>query len=272
MVTEPDHTTGTTAARRWREALAAWAIPEEILAAAPESPYGFDVGLFARIADEALDRDTPSRRIAREALPEGGSVLDIGCGGGAGALPLVPPASLVIGLDEQRDMLEAFAARAEATGVAHDEIEGAWPDAADRTPMADVVVCHNVLYNVPDLVPFARALDDHARTRVVVELHDRHPVAWLNPYWRTFHDLERPEGPTAQDARDVLTEAGIGAEIERWSRPHRWDTEDEDALVGFVRRRLCLAVDREEEVRTAVRAHPPPVDRAVATLWWTPTR
>jgi hypothetical protein len=31
------------AAQRWSEALATWAIPEEILAAAPQSPYGFDV-------------------------------------------------------------------------------------------------------------------------------------------------------------------------------------------------------------------------------------
>lgn len=58
-------------------------------------------------------------------------------------------------------MLGAFAERADATGAAHTEIEGRWPDAADGTPAADVVVCHNVVYNVADLVPFVRALADH---------------------------------------------------------------------------------------------------------------
>ena len=31
---------------RWRQQLEGWAIPETILAAAPESPWGFPVGLF----------------------------------------------------------------------------------------------------------------------------------------------------------------------------------------------------------------------------------
>ena len=36
----------TGALERWREQLDGWAIPAEILAAAPESPWGFPVGLF----------------------------------------------------------------------------------------------------------------------------------------------------------------------------------------------------------------------------------
>jgi len=72
--------------RRWREDLDSWAIPPEILAAAPETPWACPTGLFARSAEDAVaagkDRPTPSQCRAREALPGGGSLLDVGAGGG----------------------------------------------------------------------------------------------------------------------------------------------------------------------------------------------
>ncbi|MDP9241458.1 MAG: SAM-dependent methyltransferase, partial [Actinomycetota bacterium] len=89
-----------SAADQWRDELASWAIPDEILAAASESPWGFPVELF-RVADavEPSMPDTPSRRRALEALPAGGSVLDVGCGGGAASLALAPPAGRLVGVD-----------------------------------------------------------------------------------------------------------------------------------------------------------------------------
>ena len=72
-----------TAADHWRQALAGWAIPSHILAAAPESPWGFPVSQFAWRADALMDLPTPSQGRAFEVLPEGGSVLDVGCGAGA---------------------------------------------------------------------------------------------------------------------------------------------------------------------------------------------
>src|SRR2546430_4648282 len=48
------------AADRWRDDLAAWAIPQPILDAAPESPWHFPVELFARRADAARSRLSPS--------------------------------------------------------------------------------------------------------------------------------------------------------------------------------------------------------------------
>lgn len=258
-----------SAAQRWAEALAAWAIPEDILTAAPEWPHGFDVGLFARIADEAMEEDTPSHRVAREALPRGGSVLDVACGAGAGSLPLAPPAGLLVGLDESAGMLEAFADRADARGVRHREVAGRWPDVADQAPAADVVVAHNVFYNVADLVPFVRRLADHARVRVVAELTERHPLSWLNPYWQHLHGLDRPERPTAEDAAAVVREAGFGVAVERWDRPmHAHRTGEE--LVAFVRKRLCVGPERDRQIRELVERYPPPATRAVATLWWSP--
>ena len=42
------------AARRWRDDLDSWAIPPEILAAAPESPWACPPGLFGRAAEDAV--------------------------------------------------------------------------------------------------------------------------------------------------------------------------------------------------------------------------
>ena len=107
------------ASARWSRQLASWAIPESVLAAAPESPWGFPPGLFARSAGRALadPEFTPSRRRATEAIPRGGSVLDVGAGGGAASLPLTPPAGVLIAVDESQAMLDVFAQGAECCGV-----------------------------------------------------------------------------------------------------------------------------------------------------------
>lgn len=256
------------AADSWAEALASWAIPPEILAEAPEDPWAFTVGHFVRRAEEAMVRETPSVRRALQALPVGGTVLDVGCGAGAASLPLAPPASGLTGVDESADMLHAFAERAASLGVAHDEILGRWPDVADGVEPADVVVCHHVLYNVPDFVPFIEALVSLAVRRVVVEMTAEHPRAWESPFWRELHRIERPLRPTADDAIMLLGDMGIVPGVERWTLAPTFAKASRDELVAMVRVDLCLRPERDAEIAQAVEKHPPPEERGVVTLWW----
>ena len=255
------------AAARWADELAAWAIPPEILEAAPESPWGFPPALF-RAAEEGTVPDTPSRRRALEALPEGGTVLDVGSGGGAASLALVPPAGGIVAVDESPDMLAALAAAADERGVSHEEHLGRWPDVAGEVPPADVVVCHHVFYNVPDLAAFALALDDHARRRVVAEVTASHPLTPQAPLWRHFHGIDRPDGPTAELAVAVLEEAGLPVTAEPFASPPR-PRPDRAEWVAFVRRRLCLPPERDAELDALL-----PRDdallrpRQVVTVWW----
>jgi SAM-dependent methyltransferase len=266
----PVDPTPGVAARRWANRLSAWAIPRQILARAPRSPWWFPPGLFRTPHGPAPD--TPSTGLARAALPPtGGTVLDVGCGGGRASLALAPPAEHVIAVDRDAPLLAAFRAAAAQRGVACTAVLGEWPAVAGDVPVADVAVCHHVAYNVADLGPFALALDARARRRVVVELRQEHPLVWMAPLWRQFWDLERPTGPTAAEALAVLREVGLPAGMVTWQEApgvSRLRGLPFERQVEIARIRLCLPADRDDEVAEALRALGPPRPREVATIWW----
>ena len=65
----------------WRENLAAWAIPEHITAAVPDSPWVLPRQVFARRADRLRQAPAgPSYQQEWETLDPPGSVLDVGAG------------------------------------------------------------------------------------------------------------------------------------------------------------------------------------------------
>ena len=257
------------AADRWRRQLGEWAIPGDILRAAPVSPWGFPTALFTRAAQDALAQPnaSASQRRALEALHLGGAVLDVGVGGGAASLPLAPPAGVLTGVDESADMLRAFAAAAADRGATCRTIVGRWPDVAGEAEVADVVVCHHVLYNVAELVPFLVALNDRARRRVVVELTARHPQSDLNELWASIHGLRRPQGPTAEDALEVVTAIGFAPRIERHVHSTLWSGLPHDERIAFARRRLCVGPERDAQIGQLLDATVA-TTREVVTLWW----
>jgi SAM-dependent methyltransferase len=265
----------TRPADRWRQELAAWAIPEDILRAAPESPWHFPVDLFVTRAEASTRSQTYSNRVALVALPEGGSVLDVGCGAGGASMPLASRASLVVGVDSSEDMLEAFGQQAAKLGVEAQPVLGRWPAVADETPVADVAVCHHVFYNAPDLRSFASRLTDHARRRVVVEMTGEHPQSRLNPLWLKFHGVVRPIGPTAMDAIRVLRDSGLDVKWQQWTGPRGGGFRRPEDIVAWVRRSLCLRTERDPEVAAAIGDWIQERDglygfseRPVVTLWW----
>jgi hypothetical protein len=117
--------------------------------------------------------------------------------------------------------------------------------------------------------------------RVVFELTDRHPLAWMNDLWLHFHGLDRPTGPGSHDALDVLSEIGLDATLERWEAPHPVGgfATRADAL-GLARRRLCLPPSRDEELASALGSRlaergglwsvGPPGPQRLATIWFDP--
>ncbi len=242
---------------RWRVDLAAWAIPQHILDQAPASPW------------------TPER--ACEALPLGGSVLDIGAGAGAASLPLLDRAGALIAVDQDEPLLVELTKQAGAERDKVRTIVGTWPDLAGDVGPANVVVCHHVLYNVPELKPFIDALDAHARSRVVIEVTAQHPLARLNPLWARFHGLERPTRPTWEDALRTIRSFHKDVHVERSPASTTPAFGSWQELVGATTRRLCLPFERQAEVADALTelgavASDPSTwsgsNREVMTLWW----
>ena len=202
-------------------------------------------------------------------------MLDVGAGRCAMSLPLRPPARRIIAVDSSPAMLE--------NSPADVTIAGRWPDAALQAGPATVVVCGHVLYNVPELMPFMLALNDAAQRRVVIEITRSHPRnrRLERELWRHFWNLERPEGPTWEDALAVIREAGIEPNVDLWESPQRGGFESLDDLVSWMRRTVCLDPSRDDEVRAIVLQHAAerdglwrlsPEPRALTTLWWDVTR
>lgn len=254
-----------TANERWAAMIEGWRVPPELETGVPA---GFDVARFAAIADHAVTRDTPSRQRALQVLPEGGIVLDVGCGAGAGSLPLIPPAREVIGVDVQLGMLDAFVPRVLARGAEVTAVLDRWPAALDRVPMVDVVVSHNLVYAMSDLATFATTLSQRARHRVVLQCSDRHPLDWVRPFWRALHGLARPDGPTVHDAIAAIEEAGIDVEATHWTSPGSLPEEPLASQLAFLRARLRVGPDRDPELQRVLEQHPAPAERAITTLWW----
>jgi SAM-dependent methyltransferase len=263
---------------RWRADLAAWAIPEHITAAVADSPWVLPRQVFARRADRVMAEPAgPSYERAREALEPGGTVLDVGSDAGAACLPLAPLAATITAVDTEEEMLALLAERAARAGLDLRTMPGRWPDIAARVAPADVVTCHHVVYNVPDIEPFLTALTRHARRRVVLELTNVHPLTSINPLWLRFHGLRRPGGPTAADLLAILAGAGVRAGHTEWSRPAEADYADFGELVDVTRRRLCLPADRASDVEAALLDLGSQPDRPgdlgssgrdVVTIWW----
>lgn len=252
---------------RWGAALRAWAIPAEILAQAPASPWVHPPRLFD-IDAGAVPADSPSHRVAREALGAGGAVLDVGCGGGRSSLPLAPAASSVTGVDEQEAMLDAFAAAFERAGITHREVPGRWPDVAGDVAAADVVVCHHVVYNVEAIEPFVSALTEHARRLVVVELPEHHPMSPFAPLWRHFWGLDRLREPSADLFAELVRSLGHDVAVERVVRAPRKPAQRDAGYVEFVRRRLCLGPERDDEIATRLALLDPRPNEATVTVSW----
>ncbi len=258
-------------AARWRDRLESWAIPDEILAGATGDPFGHSPARFAVRTDRALadPDDGPTMARLAEALPEPGTVLDVGSGAGASSLPLRERITELYAVDTSAAMLAELAVRADKLGVKVTTVEGRWPDVSVRVPKVDVAISAHVAYNVPDLAGFLRALNAHAGRRVVLELSHRHPMSWMAPLWKHFHDIDRPVRPIAEDAVSLVAALGFGVHVEEREAPlERFSSLEQ--LAQSACHRICLPPSRAEEVgATALELGmwPLPRERWV-TIWW----
>ena len=249
---------------KWKKDLQNWAIPDEILKNAPENPWIHPPVLFQ--LPEKIEQ-TFSHQIAREALLPKGSVLDIGCGGGIATFANSDVTNLAIGVDHQKEMIEMFENNAKNRGIQVKTVEGFWPEVAEKVEATDVVVCHHVVFNVQEIENFVIELDKPAKKRVVVEMPYQHPLSNMNYAWKYFWNLERPKNPTADDFLNILESLGYKPNMKRWHGEMRSGI-DQDLAAKFLRIRLCLPENREEEVKEFMNNNQESKERDLATIWW----
>ncbi|CAN5717285.1 hypothetical protein BH20ACT2_BH20ACT2_04550 [soil metagenome] len=242
-------------------------MPQAIVDQAPEDEGSLAPERFRwRPEVDATQPTRPSRRRALEALPEGGTVLDVGVGGGASSLGLLPTAGRIVGVDPLAGMLESFEASARAAGVATRTVLGVWPDVVDEVEPADIVVCHHAVYRVVEIEDFVAALTARARHRVVLEVSARHPLASLDGLVQALHGFEPPDWLVADELFALLDSLGLAVEREDIVLAPQ-AREITPQLVAFTRRRLFVGAARDPEIESFLRAQQPREHR-VAALWW----
>ena len=194
----------------------------------------------------------------------GGTVLDVGVGGGRASLHL--SASRVVGVDVRPHLLDLAVNEARQRGIDFQAIVGEWPEVSTRVPSVDVVVSAHVVYNVAEIESFVEALASSARRRVVLELDSAHPMCRIRDAWWAFWELERPDGPTWRDLSDVLRSLGVEcASIHTEVPTHKAEVTPNE--VARLRTRLCLPEERDPDVEAWLRRQPRR-PRSVVTLWW----
>ena len=271
------------AADRWRAELEAWVIPQRILDAAEESPYGWPPWVWERLSAAARSAAPPATlEVVRRLAGEHGSVLDVGAGRGRASLPLAVSGHDLTAVEPDAGMADGFEEEAGRLRVPARLVRGRWPEVAGQVPQADVVMSANVVYDVADIGPFVAALDGAARRGVVIDMTERHPRVVIAPLFRAVHGVDRPGGPSVDDMVDVIVEeVGVRPEVERWERPASLWFESWDEIIAFYGKSVTLPMARRPELRPLLEPQVTEEDGRLyvgkrmgqhSTLWWRPKR
>ena len=194
------------------------------------------------------DEDSPyvTGFMASMRLRPGESVLDVGCGSGALALPLARAGHDVVGLDFSAGMLEVLRRRASEGGLRNVKtIHAGWEDdwRAAGVGAADVVIASRSM-DVRDLRAALQKLDAFARRRVCITL----PADGLfYPQLLAHAAIGRPTTKHGDQATavNVLLQMGIEAEVRSLAHASASRYENREAALDFLRRVVAPADESE---------------------------
>jgi SAM-dependent methyltransferase len=195
---------------------------------------------YRQALHERVDEDPFLQRV-KTATTRDTTVLDVGAGTGRHTLALAPHVRRVVAVDPSPAMLGLLAEDVETQGLRNVEIVQADWLTAD-VPPAEIVICSHVLYPIADVLPFVRKLEASARERVFVYLRTD-PLPTDLGLWQEFYGAPLQRQPVHMDLINVLSQAGIFADVEVVEHRFTWTFGDLDEAQQQVRNSLCLAED-----------------------------
>ena len=230
------------------------------------------------------------------------SVLDVGCGSGTLAIPLVELGHAVVALDFSPVMLDELERSASESGVAVKRtraatpadavampqagsihaVERSWQQSWDDVPVADVAVSSRSLITY-DLADSVRKLEAHARKRAFVTVgagnlpYRDHAI--LSAMGRSDEIAMDPaelvclvnylfsSGVSRTSPTSASSACGDAIRARRSSTPSCDRMRPETRARGRSASRLPCRAHRPRQVDGALRARPPRVDRWACVSW-----
>lgn len=198
--------------------------------------------------DDPFRADDAVVEALRSRLVPGETLLDVGAGGGRLGLPLALTCSAVTAVEPSPSMCAVFRETANEFDIPNVSIiESDWLNAAARP--ADVVLCSNVLYVVPDIGAFVSKLDSHARRLVLVILMRTPPRSQVHHIWEAVHGEPRLSLPTVPQILPVFDELGIRPEITDLPEQPPLQFVSREAATAGIAPQLYVAPGTEEMQR-----------------------
>jgi len=195
------------------------------------------------VMDACRDAEAHDARWATGAEPPPATVLDVGGGFGAVAVPLAASGRRVTAVEPHPSMVHLLGEWAADERVSHRirVVQEPWPLAASQVGPHDVVVCSHVLYPIEDVVPFLDALVAASRRACLVTL--RLGAAELAPpdLFERLHGERRVPQPGFGDLCAVLADRRIPFTARTYESDSTWSFADLDEAEEIVSEALLAA-------------------------------
>lgn len=198
-------------------------------------------------ADPHRSDDLILNRLLERVTPAS-TVLDIGGGARRHALPLALKSRHVTVVEPSGSMIRELRAGAQEASIENLSIvQGIWEDVAVEA--ADVALCANVVYDVEDIVPFVRKLEDHARELVWILIFMESFSSRISPFWEPVHGEKRADPPTMPELLMSLWEMDIYPNVEMFDPICSQSAPSRDVALTALRRFLYVPPGTEHDHR-----------------------
>ncbi len=214
-----------------------------------------DPGEFVRTVVAACqDAESHGARWATGAEPPPATVLDVGGGFGAVAVPVAGRGRRVTVVEPHPSMVQLLERWATQERVADRirVVQQPWPPAAAEIEPHDVVVCSHVLYPIEDVVPFIDALIAATRRACLITMRLGGPEQAPGALFRDLHGEERVPQPGFGDLCALLAGRGLHFDATTYETDATWSYADLDEAEAVLAE--SLLVTTRPDARTRVRA------------------